>query len=165
MEMLLFRVAGEIYGVDLADVDEVLHMPTLQKLSTAPSFIAGILNLRGKLVPIVDMMERLGNVRPPVVAPLNASGPSLTPYPQGTRILLIRRREGGLKQNFGVIMDAMQGFRIYDEDSYRASVLGAKARLPYINGYNVDEDGLVQRILVRDLLHSNELSLLQKQEL
>ena len=165
MEMLLFQIAGEAYRVDLVDVDEVLHMPTLQKLPTAPSFIAGILNLRGKLVPIVDIMERLGIVRPKAPLQINVNKPSLTPYPQGARILLTHVQTGGVEQKIGVIMDSMQGFRIYDDESYRSSVLDVEARLPYVSGHNLGEDRLVQRILVRELLHSDELRLLQKQEL
>ncbi|HIJ26148.1 MAG TPA: hypothetical protein HPP79_10775, partial [Gammaproteobacteria bacterium] len=63
MEMLLFNIGGDTYGVELSDVDEVLHMPTLRPIPSAPSFLAGVLNLRGELVPVIDLVERLGQMR------------------------------------------------------------------------------------------------------
>lgn len=160
MEMLLFEIAGDTYGVQLNDVDEVLHMPALRSIPSAPPFLAGVLNLRGDLVPVIDVLERLGQFRAEPPPPLSAAESPQTPYPKGTR-LLMTTDESGFR--YAVIMDGWQGIRQFDEESYRDGVLTSDGKSPWINGLNVGEEGMIQRVLIRQLLHDEERRLLQQQ--
>ncbi|MBT3197181.1 MAG: chemotaxis protein CheW [Gammaproteobacteria bacterium] len=157
MEMLLFDIAGERYGVDLMDVDEVLHMSTLRTIPSAPGFLAGVLNLRGALVPVVDIQERLGHFRPSPPPQISATEAVQSSYPKGTRLLLTGRETF----RYGVVMDGWQGIRQFDEQSYRDGILTTESKSPFINGMNLADEGMIQRILLRRLLQDVELEMLQ----
>ena len=160
MEMLLFNIGGDTYGVELSDVDEVLHMPTLRPIPSAPSFLAGVLNLRGELVPVIDLVERLGQMRVPPPPPISSREQAQSPYPKGTRLLLTESGDGF---RYAVIMDGWKGIHSFEEESYREGVLTRDGKLPWINGINLGESGMVQRILLRSLLRDEERALLQNQ--
>lgn len=56
---LIFRLGEEEYGLPLSAVDEIVRAPDqLTRLPKAPAFIAGVLNLRGKVIPVIDQRER-----------------------------------------------------------------------------------------------------------
>ncbi|MDO9336508.1 MAG: chemotaxis protein CheW [Caulobacter sp.] len=56
---LIFRIGGDEYGLPLAAVDEVVRLPDrLTRVPRAPAFVEGVLNLRGKVTPIIDQSSR-----------------------------------------------------------------------------------------------------------
>lgn len=160
MEMLLFKIGGDSYGVKLADVDEVLHMPTLRTIPSAPMFLAGVMNLRGILIPVIDILERLGLHRAAPPPQLSAVESPQTAYPQGTRLLLTSNGDF----RFAVIMDGWQGIREFDDQSYRDGILTEQGKSPFINGMNIGDEGMIQRVLLKQLLHDEERALLLDQQ-
>jgi purine-binding chemotaxis protein CheW len=78
-EFLVFTLGSEEYGIDILKVQEIRSYETVTRISSAPDFIKGVTNLRGVIVPIVDLRLkfRLGNVRydhQTVVIILNVAG-------------------------------------------------------------------------------------------
>jgi purine-binding chemotaxis protein CheW len=58
-QFLLFRLAEETYGLPIAAVDEVIRVPNdVTRMPGAPSFVSGVINLRGKAVPLIDQRTR-----------------------------------------------------------------------------------------------------------
>ena len=58
-QFVVFQLADEQYGLPIAAVDEVVRCPdSLTRVPRAPAFIAGVMNLRGKIVPIIDQRQR-----------------------------------------------------------------------------------------------------------
>ena len=58
---LIFQLGGEIYGLPIADIDEVVTAPeTLTRVPNAPAFIEGVMDLRGRVVPMIDLSKRFG---------------------------------------------------------------------------------------------------------
>lgn len=57
-EFLTFRLGAEEYGVDILKVQEIRSYDTVTKLPAAPAYIKGVINLRGTIVPVVDMRLR-----------------------------------------------------------------------------------------------------------
>lgn len=55
---LTFRLAAEEYGIEILKVQEIIGMMSITKVPRLPEFIRGILNLRGKLVPVIEMRSR-----------------------------------------------------------------------------------------------------------
>ena len=53
--ILLFSVAGDNYGINVRDITEVLPMVTLKHFPNGPEYVAGLLNYRGQVVPVVDL--------------------------------------------------------------------------------------------------------------
>ena len=54
-EFLTFRLGGEEYGMDILKVQEIRGYDAVTRIANAPDFIKGVINLRGTIVPIVDM--------------------------------------------------------------------------------------------------------------
>ena len=59
-EFLTFRLGGEEYGIDILKVQEIRSYEQPTRIAHAPGFIKGVVNLRGVIVPIVDLRLRLG---------------------------------------------------------------------------------------------------------
>jgi len=59
-EFLTFRLGSEEYGIDILKVQEIRSYESPTRIANAPSFIKGVVNLRGVIVPIVDLRLRLG---------------------------------------------------------------------------------------------------------
>lgn len=59
-EYLCFRVSDEIYGINIMDLKEIIKPREVTEVPRAPSFVSGIISLRGVIIPIIDMLDRLG---------------------------------------------------------------------------------------------------------
>ena len=59
-QLVVFELADEVYGVDIARVDEVIRMQEITRIPRAPDFVEGVTNLRGKVIPVVDLRKRFG---------------------------------------------------------------------------------------------------------
>ena len=57
---VIFTLADEEFAVEVSQVQEIVEMQEITRLPRAPSFIKGVLNLRGKILPVIDLRERLG---------------------------------------------------------------------------------------------------------
>jgi purine-binding chemotaxis protein CheW len=76
---LSFRVGDEEYAVDILAVQEIRAFERPTRIADAPPSVLGVINLRGKIVPIIDLRLRLGHVKPAydvftVVIILNVAG-------------------------------------------------------------------------------------------
>lgn len=59
-QLVVFELENEKYGVDIASVEGIIKMQEITRLPHAPEFIEGITNLRGTIVPVVDLRTRFG---------------------------------------------------------------------------------------------------------
>lgn len=57
---LLFRLRGELFGIPLAAVREMITLPSICRLPQAEHYVRGVINLRGRIVPAIDLRRRLG---------------------------------------------------------------------------------------------------------
>ena len=57
---MTFKLGSEEFGVDILKVQEIIKMMNVTKIPNSPAFIEGVINLRGKIIPIVDLRKRLG---------------------------------------------------------------------------------------------------------
>ena len=60
LQLVTFKLENEEFGVDILKVQEINRMLTITKIPNAPPFVEGVINLRGKIIPIVDLRKRLG---------------------------------------------------------------------------------------------------------
>jgi purine-binding chemotaxis protein CheW len=59
-EILCFRVSGEIYGINIMEIKEIIKPRETTEVPRTPSFIMGVISLRGVIIPVLNMRERLG---------------------------------------------------------------------------------------------------------
>lgn len=59
-QLVVFTLSGEHYGVEISKVQEIIRMQRITQVPGSPDFVMGVLNLRGKVVPVIDLRRRLG---------------------------------------------------------------------------------------------------------
>jgi purine-binding chemotaxis protein CheW len=62
-QVVSFKLGSEAYGVDIAQVQEINRMVSITHVPRAPQFMEGVINLRGQLIPIIDLRARFGMPR------------------------------------------------------------------------------------------------------
>jgi purine-binding chemotaxis protein CheW len=60
LQIVVFELGAERYGVDIATVYEIIRHQPITAVPRAPAFVEGIINLRGRIIPVVDLRARLG---------------------------------------------------------------------------------------------------------
>ena len=59
-QMVLFEIGTETYGLDIATVHEIIRMQPITKVPKAPFYVEGVINLRGRVIPVVDIGKKFG---------------------------------------------------------------------------------------------------------
>lgn len=59
-QLVVFELAGEYYGVDIHRVESIIKMQEITSVPHAPEFVDGVINLRGEVLPVVDLRCRFG---------------------------------------------------------------------------------------------------------
>lgn len=60
LQLVTFKVGSEEFGIEIFSVKEIIRMLNITKVPKAPDFVEGVVNLRGKVIPIIDMRKRFG---------------------------------------------------------------------------------------------------------
>ncbi|MBW3695244.1 purine-binding chemotaxis protein CheW [Vibrio sp. T187] len=135
-DFLSFRLDKELYGVVIQDVEEIRVWERPTPIPRSPSFVKGVINLRGMIVPIVDLRARfdIGECD----------------YLPTTVVLVLRSSNGESEQLMGLVVDAVSDVVSQGDNDLYPSV-GESSIGPFIQGLlNVDEQ-------VMSLLDTEEL--------
>lgn len=126
MQVVSFTLGAEEYGVDIASVQEINRMVPITRVPRAPRFMEGVINLRGQLIPIVDLRTRLGMPR--------------AEHGKSTRIVVA---EIGAKR-VGMVVDAVsEVLRIAADQIEPPPEMIAGVETEYIRGVGKIEDRLI----------------------
>lgn len=60
LQLVSFKIGAEEFGVDITKVQEINRMVEITKVPQAPNYVEGVINLRGKVIPIIDLRKRMG---------------------------------------------------------------------------------------------------------
>lgn len=93
-QYLTFKLDGEIFALDISKVREVLDFTTVTKVPRTPDFMRGVINLRGSVVPVVDMRLKFGM--------------SKTEQTVNTCIIIVEINVDGEKIILGALADSVQ---------------------------------------------------------
>ncbi len=145
-QLVTFQLGEELYGIDIMDVREIVRIQEVRPLPNAPSYVEGIFNLRGEIIPIINLHRRFHLKR----AAMSEEDELLS----GFVIIDIR----GMK--LGIIIDRVARVQSVEEDSIQPppqmiSGIGAE----YIQGVIRQEEGGYLIILdIRKLFNPKELA-------
>lgn len=92
-QYLTFQSAGEAFGVGIAAVKEIIQYGAVTQVPLVPPFIRGVINLRGAVVPVIDLNQRFGKL------------PSIAG--KKTCIVIIETEQDGTLQDIGIMVDAV----------------------------------------------------------
>ncbi len=59
-QLVIFDLADEAYGVNIETVREIIRMQEITQVPRTPDYVEGVINLRGKVIPVIDMRKRFG---------------------------------------------------------------------------------------------------------
>jgi purine-binding chemotaxis protein CheW len=59
-QIVIFELSSEYFGVEIAAVQSIIKIQPITKLPHTPSFVEGVTNLRGKVLPVIDLRKRFG---------------------------------------------------------------------------------------------------------
>ena len=89
VQVVAFKLRDEEYGVSILNVQEIRNMTDITRVPFAADFIKGVINLRGSVLPVIDLKKRLGLAE--------------TPYTENTRIVTVTIDE----LHVGMLVDAV----------------------------------------------------------
>jgi purine-binding chemotaxis protein CheW len=142
---LTFRLSGEEFALEILRVREIIRYERETRVPGAPPWIRGVINLRGDVVPVIDLCTRLGLVESPV-----------TPR---SCIVIVEVGFEGESMVMGVMADSVQqAVELTDDDLVPPPAFGARVRIDYLAAMAKIGSGLVlvldlDRVLsARDLL-------------
>src|SRR5512135_3491928 len=93
-QYLTFMLSGEMFALGILNIKEIIEYGSLTEVPMMPSFIRGVINLRGSVVPVVDLSARFGRER--------------TQVSRRTCIVIVEVQGGdGTKQDIGVMVDSV----------------------------------------------------------
>ncbi len=125
-QLVIFHLAKEYYGVDIATVESIIKMQPITGIPQAPPFVEGVINLRGAVLPVIDLRNRFGLPQ--------------TPPTKDTRIVVVEM--GGT--TVGMIVDAVhEVLRVPSEDIEPPSPMVTTLDSAFITGIAKVGDRLI----------------------
>ena len=120
-QYLTFSLAGEMYAVGILNVKEIIEYGNLTEIPMMPPFIRGVINLRGAVVPVIDLSARFGS--------------SASTAQRRTCIVIVEIPQEDGKQDIGVMVDAVsEVLEIPAAEIEPAPTFGARIRADFIAG-------------------------------
>lgn len=130
-EFLSFRLGGEEYGIDILRVQEIRSYEAPTRIANAPDFIKGVVNLRGVIVPIVDLRLKLGC--------------DSAEYTDFTVVILLNVRD----RVIGAVVDSVSDVLALGAEQIKAAPqMNSTIEASYITGIGCVDTGDVQRMLI-----------------
>ena len=143
-QFLTFLLGGETYGINILDIREIIEYGGITSVPMMPDFIAGVINLRGAVVPVIDLASRFDD--------------SKTEVSKRTSIIIAEVENEDLKLEVGVIVDVVnEVLNISDKDIEPAPAFGTKIRTDFISGMGKVGTDLLVLLEVRKVLSIEEL--------
>ncbi|SES62753.1 purine-binding chemotaxis protein CheW [Nitrosomonas marina] len=144
-EFLTFRLGSEEYGIDILKVQEIRGYDAVTQIANSPDFIKGVVNLRGIIVPIIDMRIkfRLGN----------------TDYDQFT-VVIILNVSGRV---MGIVVDGVSDVISLNMDHVRSTPeFGSVIDTKYIMGLGTVDERMLILVDIEKLMASDDIGLIEQ---
>lgn len=144
-QYLTFILSGETYAIGILGIKEIIEYGQLTEVPSMPSFIRGVINLRGAVVPVVDLSARF-----------NKGSTTVT---RRTCIVIIEVMSANEQQVIGVMVDAVnEVLEISPQDIEPAPSFGAKIRVDFIAGMGKIDGRFIILLDVDKVLSVDELA-------
>lgn len=144
-EYLAFTLGREEYGIDILKVQEIRGYETVTQIANAPSFIKGVINLRGTIVPIVDMRIKF-----------NLGEPS---YDQFTVVIILNVCD----RVVGIVVDSVSDVIVLTADQVKpAPDMGSSFDTGYLIGLGTLDHRMLILMDIDKLMSSPEMGLIEQ---
>ena len=146
-QLVVFDLADEYYGVDIGAVNTIIRMQEVTRIPRTPTFIEGVINLRGSIIPVIDLRKRFGLAVGEVT--------------KASRIVVVE----AAGQMIGMIVDAVaETLRLPADAIEPPSPVIASVDSDYLRGVGKQENRLVILLNLEKVLTMAETRALEKLE-
>lgn len=125
LQLVTFRLANEEYGLPITKVQEINRLVPVTKLPQTPSFMEGIINLRGRIIPVIDLRKKFGMM--------------ITAHDDDTRIIIVEIQG----ETVGVTVDAVKEVVRLDTANIEPPPTNVAVDSVYIDGVGKINDRLI----------------------
>jgi purine-binding chemotaxis protein CheW len=143
MEYLAFTLGGEEYGIDIQTVQELRSYEAVTRIANAPAYIKGVVNLRGIIVPIIDMRLKLN---------FNDAR-----YDQFTVVIVLSLHG----RTIGMVVDSVSDVTTLTAEQVKpAPSMGTAVATDYLTGIGTIEQRMLILVDIARLLAADDIGLL-----
>ena len=146
---LTFTLADEDYGIGILKIKEIIGMLPITSVPQTPEYVKGVINLRGKVIPVMDLRLRFGMLS--------------IDYTERTCIIVVEIAGQTGTVLVGIVVDAVsEVLNIKSDEIEKTPTFGTKLNTDYILGMAKMEGGVKILLDIDQVLGSDELSLLSE---
>jgi len=146
---LTFTMADEEYGIGILKIKEIIGMMPITTVPQTPEFLKGVINLRGKVIPVIDLRLRFG---------LEAID-----YTERTCIIVVEIEGSAGTVQIGIMVDAVsEVLNVNQADIEETPTFGARLNTNYILGMAKLEGGVKILLDIDKVLSNQEMATLEK---
>ncbi|RLI75033.1 chemotaxis protein CheW [Archaeoglobales archaeon] len=124
-QIISFKIGNEEYGIEILKVKEVIRFQEITRLPKTPNFVKGVINLRGDVIPIIDLREKFGL--------------SQHDYNELTRVIVVEV-DG---KSVGMVVDSVSHVIRIGEDQIDSHLLIGEISGDYVRGVGKLDDRLI----------------------
>lgn len=144
-EYLAFTLGQEEYGIDIQKVSEIRSYENPTRIASAPEYVKGVINLRGLIVPIIDMRIRF-----------QLGEPSYGPF---TVVIILHIGS----RTVGIVVDAVSDVTILEPEQIKdAPDISGAMDTEYITGLGTIDDRMLILVDIERLMSSADMGLVEK---
>jgi purine-binding chemotaxis protein CheW len=145
---LTFTLEKEEYGIGILKVKEIIGMMPITSVPRAPAYVKGVINLRGKVIPVLDLRKKFNM--------------ETIEYSERTCIIVIEIDSESSTVLIGIVVDAVsEVLNIREEEIEETPAFGAKLNTDYILGMAKMEGGVKILLNIDKVLSNEEISILE----
>jgi len=146
-QYLTFMLGGEVFAIGILHIKEIIEYGQLTTVPMMPDFIRGVINLRGAVVPVVDLASRFGG-KPSAIT-------------RRSCIVILELRIGDDTQVIGVVVDAVnEVLEIAAGDIEPPPAFGTRIRTDFIQGMGKVQEKFIILLNVDSVLSADDFALL-----
>ncbi|MBP6941087.1 MAG: chemotaxis protein CheW [Syntrophorhabdaceae bacterium] len=147
-QYLTFQLGNEIFAIDVSNVREILEFTTVTKVPQTPEFMRGVINLRGSVVPVLDMRLKFGM--------------TITEQTVNTCIIVVEVSFEGDTTIIGALVDSVQEvFELEPDQIEPAPKIGTQLKTEFIKGMGKRDEQFIIILDADKVFSSEELSIAQ----
>ena len=150
-QYLTFMLAGEEYGVDILRVQEIKGWGKVTPIPNTPDYVRGVMNLRGTIVPIIDLRKRFNL--------------ESIEYGPTTVVIVLRIESEGRDRIMGIVVDAVSDvYAVPNEELRESPDFGGNVNVDIVKGLATVDEKMVIMLNIDKLLNSDELAMMDLSE-
>ena len=146
---LTFNMAKEEYGISILKIKEIIGMMPITTVPQTPEFVKGVINLRGKVIPVIDLRLRFG------IAEID--------YTERTCIIVVEIAGQAGTVQIGIVVDSVsEVLNVKGDDIADTPTFGTKLDTEYILGMAKMEGGVKILLDINRVLNTEEVGMLEQ---